>query len=194
MDFERYIVLMNTEWMFVFAIICFLFGGFIFKITSNYCRRFKIKKKFNRGKQGEKEAYYFLESHGYKILAEQVEEDGLVEIDGVEHVVQLKVDFLVEKKGAVSIVEVKTGDKATSALYSATRRQLLEYAINYPCDEVLLYDADRKKLQKINFKVKSYSINKMKFLTHAAYILIIVVIFLYFMKQKFNLTYLLESF
>ena len=49
------------------------------------------------------------------------------------------------------MIEVKSGKKAPRALNRDTRRQLLEYALHFQVEDIFLYDAEEKKLQKISF-------------------------------------------
>ncbi len=71
-------------------------------------------------------------------------------VDGAPRELNLEADLLVARRGRRYVVEVKTGG-ATQIERRDTRRQLLEYAVHYDADGVLLYDADADELHTVEF-------------------------------------------
>ncbi|MBI3567265.1 MAG: hypothetical protein HY084_03550, partial [Gemmatimonadetes bacterium] len=71
----------------------------------------------------------------------------LVDGDPVPFVV--RADYLVERDGVRSVVEVKTGAVADAGARE-TRRQILEYAWVYGVSEVHLFNADDRSLQRVS--------------------------------------------
>ncbi len=49
------------------------------------------------------------------------------------------------------VAEVKTGERAPSLTTAATRRQLLEYAVAYGADGVLLVDPEAGAIREVDF-------------------------------------------
>lgn len=113
--------------------------------------RWRTRRRFRRGIQGEQRALVQLEHLGFTILEDQASRQIEMEVDGVKLPVNVRVDYLVERRGRRGVVEVKTGKVATDPTSTATRRQLLEYSLAYDVDEVFLYDAEARRLQEIRF-------------------------------------------
>jgi Holliday junction resolvase-like predicted endonuclease len=140
-------------WSYLYEMIafCFLIGGFFFLFLRRRFLRWGREKKFKQGRKGESIAKSWLESNGFRILSEQPELPIEFKVDGVVQFLKLRPDFCVKKDGKLAIVEVKTGTSAPNPLYMSTRRQLLEYSVHASVDEIYLFDADKKKLSKIEF-------------------------------------------
>jgi hypothetical protein len=71
--------------------------------------------------------------------------------DGEPHVVELRADYLVERRGARYVAEVKTGEAAVLIGNSATRRQLLEYQLAFDVDGVLLVCPELGTIHHVEF-------------------------------------------
>ena len=132
-------------------IICFLAGAYLYYKFNKFQSKRKIQKLRKRGEKGEEKAKKYLLKHGYKIIEEQPEHDAELFIDEQLHKYKVRADFLVEYKGVTSIVEVKTGNKATDPASIQTRRQLLEYSLIYKVDQLLFFDAETFTLHSIRF-------------------------------------------
>ena len=117
----------------------------------------KLKKRFKKGRTGEKQAKKYLKAHGFKIIAEQAYLTSNMWIDSIKHSFETKADFLVKKGKQTSIVEVKTGKTATDPTSTNTRRQLFEYMYLYKADNIYLFDAESNKLKNILFTNKNKS-------------------------------------
>lgn len=91
-----------------------------------------------------------LQRRGFEVLAEQVDCRYEFLVDGDPREATLRADMLAARDGKRYVVEVKTG-KSGKATHRGTRRQLLEYAMYYDVDAVLLLDADRDVVFEVTF-------------------------------------------
>ena len=73
-------------------------------------------------------------------------------VDGTWTEVELRADFLCSRNGRRFVADAKTGRDATGVGCAATRRQLLEYRLAYPVDGVLLVDAERDQVLRVEFE------------------------------------------
>lgn len=119
-------------------------GALVGHWVRRWSLRRRIQRRAQRAIQGERGAVALLAQHGYTVLEEQARASYVLEL-GAERVdVNLRADFLVQAGEEVLVAEVKTGALATRIDHPATRRQLLEYAMAFQADGVLLVDADAK--------------------------------------------------
>ena len=102
------------------------------------------------GRRMEAQAPAMLEAMGYTVIARHPERAVRWFVDGEPRETVLRADLLVTRGRRRYAVEVKTGG-ATQVEKGATRRQLLEYAVHYAVDGVLLFDADRRLLREVRF-------------------------------------------
>lgn len=102
------------------------------------------------GRAMEAQAPALLERRGFAILEQHPQRRYPFTVDGTEHEAFLRADLLVERDGRRFVVEIKTGRAAKPTLRD-TRRQLLEYALHYEVDAVLLLDADQDALTEVAF-------------------------------------------
>lgn len=100
---------------------------------------------------GEVEAEALLEGHGFDVVDRQVTTRWDLRVDGRAHEVSCRADLLVERRGKVYVAEVKTGARAVDPRHPATRRQLLEYALVFPVDGVLLVDVEAGSVHHVEF-------------------------------------------
>lgn len=114
-------------------------------------RRRRMTLRFERAAAGEERAPSWLEEHGYRVLGAQVVAEHQVQVDDRVVVIALRADYLVEKRGARYVVEVKTGAFAPRIETSATRRQMLEYRVAFDVDGVVLVDAESGGVHEITF-------------------------------------------
>jgi len=111
----------------------------------------RLRRRFARGAEGQREATDFLQRRGFEVLAEEHQIPGRLEVDGEPRDYKVRVDLLVRRGRRVYGVEVKTGSKATDPLYRPTRRQLLEYSHLLSVDGLFLLDMDARRLMRIRF-------------------------------------------
>ncbi|MEM7607067.1 MAG: hypothetical protein AAF411_17065 [Myxococcota bacterium] len=100
---------------------------------------------------GQGRARKILERAGYRILDEQVGGVSVTQVDGEAHRHHLRADFLVERDGRRAIADAKDGELAARISRAATRRQLLEYALAYDVQEVLLVDVRAESIACVRF-------------------------------------------
>tara|TARA_A100000164_G_C21525487_1_gene593505 strand:- start:118 stop:567 length:450 start_codon:yes stop_codon:yes gene_type:complete len=134
----------------VFIIIALTIITFLLTKLYNFLFFFYIKFK---GKSGEKRAKKILRTSGFQIIKEQFTLKGQILEDNVLKTYILKPDYLVKKNNEFYIAEVKTG-KSAFIQNRYTRRQLLEYSINFNSNTVLLINADRGTISFIKFLKK----------------------------------------
>ncbi len=140
--------------VFVLSLIVFVLAKYwIVRQIENV----KSRRRIDRGLRKEREAKGLLVSMGFQIVGEQKEYNYGLRVDGEIVNIKFRIDYLVERHGKIYVVEVKTGEKATSILSSSTRRQMLEYATVVHCDGVLLLDMEMQKLSEIEFPSPSIS-------------------------------------
>lgn len=141
----------NFTLIIVIIICAMLLGGFLYYKVSSFFKVRLFRKRMERGERGEEIGKKFLIKKGFTIVEEQPKESSIILIDGEAHTYNVRADFLVERKGRRSIVEVKTGNISTNPKSINTRRQLLEYSRIYDVDNLLFFDAESKKLKTISF-------------------------------------------
>jgi hypothetical protein len=102
---------------------------------------------------GESDAERVLARLGWEVVARQVSRTWELEVDGEPQEVRSRADLLVRRgRGRRRyVVEVKTGDRAPTPTLPATRRQLLEYALVFDVEGVLLLDMDRREVHVVRF-------------------------------------------
>ena len=109
---------------------------------------FSLRRK--RGAKGEIRAVRLLKKAGFSVIDSQISLSGHLYIDGEVENYDVRVDFLVEKKGEKYLAEVKTGESA-KVKNRNTRRQLLEYAKLIGSKTVILVDATQRRVMEITF-------------------------------------------
>lgn len=131
-----------------------LFGAVLAAWLTARTLRWRVRTRGRRaqarGARLEVEAADALRAAGFQVLARHPEAGYLLEVDGEVLEVELQVDYLARRDGRTFAVEVKTGGSARPR-QAGTRRQLLEYALFYPVDGVLLFDGDRGHIQTVRF-------------------------------------------
>lgn len=152
----------NSQIIIIVMLICLCMfaGAYIYYKISEFLRVRLFNKRMKRGEVGEEIGKAYLIKHGFTIIEEQPRESSIILIDGVPNKYNVRADFLVERKGRRSIVEVKTGNVSTNPTSTNSRRQLLEYSHIYDVDDLLFFDAESKKLQKISFPKSERIVNK----------------------------------
>jgi len=116
-------------------------------------RQVAARDRTARAVAGEKDAAALLVSAGYEVLARQVAGSWTVYADGEPRTFRLRADYLVSRGGRRLVAEVKTGRLAPDLAHGATRRQLLEYGAAFDVDGVLLVDADRETITRVEVDV-----------------------------------------
>lgn len=112
-------------------------------------RRARMRGRFSRAAEGEREACALLERRGFVIEGAQVLGGYDVLVDGTPVAIGVRADYIVSRRGVRYVAEVKTGRSAPRIETAATRRQLLEYRHAFDVDGVLLVDADAREVHVI---------------------------------------------
>lgn len=132
------------------AALAALWLGILF--VRGWLRGVRLRRRFARGAEGEREAVAILERHGYAIEGAQVAATYAVDVDGEPTAIAVRADYLVVRRGERFVAEVKTGAAAPRIDTAATRRQLLEYQHAFEVSGVLLVDADAETVQRVAFR------------------------------------------
>ena len=99
----------------------------------------------------EVDAESLLERSGFEIVDRQIPGTMTLVLDGVPCSYGLRADLLVTDGEHDYIAEVKTGCLVSQLNHAATRRQLLEYAIAFEVDGILLVNADTGAITEVDF-------------------------------------------
>jgi hypothetical protein len=135
----------------VLLVLAAVAGGLVVAWVGRTWRRWQWERKRRRGRQGEIEAPDVLAAAGYRVLEDQAELPCTLLVDGEPRPFTIRVDYLVDRAGRRYAAEVKTGSVAPDPAASATRRQLLEYAVHYPVEGAVLVDMEARKVHSVVF-------------------------------------------
>jgi hypothetical protein len=110
-----------------------------------------LARRAARARQAEVEAETLLQAQGYAVLERQPRTTWALEVDRKRLEVELRADLLVRRQGRTCLVEIKSGNRAPDPQHGPTRRQLLEYALAYDADSILLLDMDQRRVAEVSF-------------------------------------------
>jgi hypothetical protein len=134
------------------AIVALLAIGLVLGLVLAASLRSRASRARNRvAGVGELEAERILDRAGYRVVDRQVVAAWSILVDGEEIEAWVRADLVVTKKGRRYVAEVKTGDKAPDPCHPPTRRQLLEYALVFGSEEILLVDVPARAIRRIEF-------------------------------------------
>ena len=85
------------------GIICLV----LFIKISNWLRAKRLRKRFSKSRQAEKEAEKVLRKNGYTIIDAQKSKPLLITIGDKIHRYLVRIDYLARKRGKVFVVEVR---------------------------------------------------------------------------------------
>ncbi len=143
----------------ILIFILFIGGGIICLIlyikTGNWLRAKRLRKRFSKSRQAEKEAEKILKKNGYAIIDAQKSKPLLITIGDKIHRYLVRIDYLARKKGKVYVVEVKSGEKIPYITNRETRRQMLEYYLAYQPSGILLLNMKNKSISEVKFQFES---------------------------------------
>lgn len=143
----------------ILIFILFISGGIICLILyikiSNWLKAERLRKRFSKSRQAEKEAEKILKKNGYAIIDVQKSKPLLLTIGDKIHRYLVRIDYLVRKKGKVYVVEVKSGEKIPYITNRETRRQMLEYYLAYQPSGILLLNMKNKSISEVKFQFES---------------------------------------
>ena len=121
------------------------------RILRAWFRSWRMRRRNRVALAGESAAGKLLEKHGYTLVGAQVRHVYTLVVDGAERAIELRADYLVDRSGKSYVAEVKTGAVATKIETAATRRQVLEYAVAFGTDGVLLVDMQAREIREVVF-------------------------------------------
>lgn len=121
-----------------------------FRLAAWRVRR-RIARHRRMGAKGEQRALRQLERAGYVIVATQPGAHATVQVDGDLHTFRLRGDLIVTRRGRRFLAEIKSGQTSASIRTTTTRRQLLEYALAFDVDGILLVDAHDGRIHSVSF-------------------------------------------
>lgn len=143
----------------ILIFILFISGGIICLILyikiSNWLKAERLRKRFSKSRQAEKEAEKILKKNGYAIIDVQKSKPLLLTIGDKIHRYLVRIDYLVRKKGKVYVVEVKSGEKIPYITNRETRRQMLEYYLAYQPSGILLLNMKNKSISEVKFQFEN---------------------------------------
>lgn len=130
-----------------------LVGALLALLLARGWRAHRLARRFRRGHAGQAAARGLLERRGFELLAEELEAEGELLVDGEPRRFTVRVDYLARRRGRLYGVEVKTGEKAPDPLSIPTRRQLREYqaVLGPELDGMLLVDMEARELHELRF-------------------------------------------
>jgi hypothetical protein len=111
----------------------------------------RLRLQAGRALAAETWAARLLARAGYAVRGSQVRAAYDLWIDGRRLSIELRADYVVERRGRSFVAEVKSGQLAPSLETAATRRQLLEYSIAFAVDGVLLVDGESGTIHEVVF-------------------------------------------
>lgn len=136
------------EWLIAIAALAIIL--LVWSWLRNALRRMRMRGRFDRAAVGEREAAHLLEAAGFAIEGSQVMGGYTLHLDGAPVAVEVRADYIVRRKSARYVAEVKTGAIATSITTPATRRQLLDYQHAFDVDGILLVDAEEERIHHVS--------------------------------------------
>lgn len=144
----------------VILILVLTIGGgiiflFLFIKISNWARGKRLRQRFSKSRQAEKEAEKILRKNGYTIIDIQKSKPLLITIGDKIHRYLVRIDYLARKKGKVYVVEVKSGEKIPYITNRETRRQMLEYYLAFQPSGILLLNMKNKSISEVKFQFKT---------------------------------------
>ncbi len=149
MDLKIKIILV----LLVLAVVLLLVWILLIKIKK-YTLEQKVKRQLKRGIDKENEAAKVLKKNGFKIISHHKKHYYTLKVGDGKQKISLETDYEVYKSGKKYIVEVKSGNSATSITNSNTRRQILEYNMFIPNDGIILLDMEQKNIHFVQFPLK----------------------------------------
>lgn len=142
------------EYPLEFALVVFslALGIWLYRIFLKVKMKLRMRRIRRQGNSGELSAEEYLRDVGFVHIQNSNTHKFSFWVDDEERHFHLKPDIIAELEGEAWLIEVKNG-KDSSLGNRNTRRQLLEYQVNYPDHRVALFDAISGNLFEIDFKL-----------------------------------------
>jgi hypothetical protein len=117
--------------------------------------RWRVRRRIGRhrrmGREGGERAIRLLTRAGYRVLDTEVTATGRVLVDGESRDYRVRADAIVKRGFRRYVAEFKGGAESAAVENRSTRRQLLEYSVLFDVSGVLLVDAARGAVHRIEF-------------------------------------------
>jgi uncharacterized membrane protein len=133
-----------VPWVLALAVLCV--GGWLGLRWASWQRSRAGRRSQRIGREGERVALRLLKRRGFSVLETEVAGWMRLTVDGRPQQFEVRADALVERKRKRYIAEFKAGEAGSRVEHRGTRRQLIEYALAYEVDGVLLVDAQRERI------------------------------------------------
>jgi len=141
-----------SPWLVALLGLLLLVVGVLFGLKlARWVLRYRVGRTRRTGSKGEARALRLLAAGGWRILEREVTSEGVVRVDGEERTYTVRADALVRRRRRTCVAEFKGGGGSATIAHRATRRQLLEYAVLFDVDGVLLVDADAGRIHEVEF-------------------------------------------
>lgn len=137
--------------IFVFALVCALFGAWLYARARRWRDGKQVRARFERGVQAESRMQELLRVAGYELVDEQPQLQMTMRIDGVLKTYRLRPDAVARRGDQSFWVEMKTGKVATNPASRDTRRQLVEYYYGTDETPILFVNAELGTVQQVSF-------------------------------------------
>ena len=143
-------------WTVLGAVLCSALGAWfalkLARVAGVRSRHHVAVGRALRAKHGEDVGEDLLLDAGFEILARQPTLVANWQVDGALEEYTLRADWIVTRGGMRYVADAKTGDWARDVRTRATRRQLLEYVVQYQADGALLVDAEAGRIVTLHFE------------------------------------------
>lgn len=134
------------------AIVCVAVAFVVLGLVLARHARSRESRARNRvAQEGERIAEAILARAGYRVVERQATASWSIVVDGETLPIDVRADLIVSRRGRRYVAEVKTGARAPDLRHPPTRRQLLEYALVFGADEVLLVDVPEGVVHAVAF-------------------------------------------
>ena len=141
-----------SPWLIVLVGLLVLVVGMLVGIRlARWVLRYRVGRTRRTGAKGHARALRLLAAGGWRIVEREVTAEGVVRVDGEDLSYIVRADALVRRKRRVYVAEFKGGRESATIAHRATRRQLLEYALLFEVDGVLLVDAESGHIHEVEF-------------------------------------------
>lgn len=145
---------MSTSWLLVLLLALLLLLALVAWAWERGRASRASRARVRVAAEGEEAAEALLEAAGFTVVDRQVWAEWTMVVDGIATAVACRADLLVTRAGETFVAEVKTGERAPDPCLPATRRQLLEYALAFEVDGVLLVDMTSARVRSVRLPLE----------------------------------------
>lgn len=143
-------------WVWLVAALMLGLVSLTLWLRAQWLRR-RRRQRARHAASAELDAMALLARRGYEIVDRQATRRWPVRVGAELVEVELRVDYLVTRRGRLYVADAKSGRLAPSIRHGSTRRQLLEYLIAYRADAALLVDMETRKVLEVHFPAANLS-------------------------------------